>query len=353
MKKPTSRRRSGVTIGDVAREVGVSAMTVSRVINNGAGASEATRNAVFDAVRKLNYVPHAGARSLAAGTRTHVGLLYAVPTGSYHNEFLLGALKAARTTGAYLLLEVCELENIEDQRESIRRLAQSGVDGIVLPPPFCEKDAILAEVAEIGLPVVTVGGPARLRSFNIRIDDCSAAAAITRYLIGLGHTHIAHIKGAEDQAATGERLRGYQLAMKEAGLEIIDDLVEAGDFNYKSGIAGMSKLLSLNDRPTAVFAANDEMAAAAINVAHHYGLSVPDDISIVGFDDTAPAINSWPEITTLRQPIEAMAQTAVMMLSEIIKSDDRDEFRHFGERVLDYELVIRDSASRCKNRGHG
>lgn len=350
MIKPTKRHSGNVTLKDVAKEIGVSVMTVSRVINNEPGASAATRKAVLDAVNKLNYVPHAGARSLASGTRLHIGVLFGIPTMAYEVELLRGALLGARQSGAHLSFEVCQLANSEDPLAAIRRLAQSGAAAIILAAPFCELDAILAGIKKCGLQAVILGTLRKQGPMNIRIDECGGALAIMRHLIALGHTRIAHIKGAQDQAASGERWRGYVIAMQEAGLAVLPEWVETGDFSYKSGVMATRKLLMLPEPPTAIFAANDEMASAAINIAHQGGLSVPADISIVGFDDTAAALCTWPELTSVRQPMAKMAQTAVIRLCQHLTSSTCANHHTPDECVLDFEIIVRESSGQAPSR---
>src|SRR3954464_8496733 len=146
MTRPPSRRRRGtITIEDVARAAGVSAMTVSRVVNGGRNVRESTRAAVLEAVDKLNYAPNTAARSLAAGEATHIGLLYANPSAAYLSQFLIGALEAARKAGSHLVIESCESEDDEEQGEVVRRFAKAEPEGVILPPPLSESVSILTE----------------------------------------------------------------------------------------------------------------------------------------------------------------------------------------------------------------
>ncbi|HZC37937.1 MAG TPA: LacI family DNA-binding transcriptional regulator, partial [Sphingomicrobium sp.] len=176
MARPSRRGRGAITIEDVARAAGVSAMTVSRVINQGRNVRESTRAAVVEAIEKLNYSPNTAARSLAAGEAAHIGLLYANPSAGYLAQFLIGALHAARGAGAHLVIESCESEDADEQAEVIRRFANSEVEGVILPPPLSESQPILAELEAMQIPVVTVAmGAPREESLNVRIDDQAAA----------------------------------------------------------------------------------------------------------------------------------------------------------------------------------
>src|SRR3954447_15237327 len=169
MAKASRRSRGTTTISDVARVAGISAMTVSRVINGKRNVRESTREAVLKAIDELNYSPNTAARTLAAGEAIHVGLLYANPSAAYLSQFLVGALEGARKTGAQLVLESCESESASDQAETARRFLQSGLDGVILPPPLSESVAVHAEVAAVGTPMVTVAmGLPREPNLNVR-----------------------------------------------------------------------------------------------------------------------------------------------------------------------------------------
>ncbi|HEY1606702.1 MAG TPA: LacI family DNA-binding transcriptional regulator [Allosphingosinicella sp.] len=346
MNKPSRRSRGTTTIEDVARAAGVSAMTVSRVINGGQNVRESTRNAVLEAVKKLNYSPNTAARSLAAGEATHIGMLYANPSAAYLSQFLIGALHAARRAGCHLVIESCESEDADEQAEVTRRFATSDVEGVVLPPPLSESQPIIAELAAIGIPVVTVamGTPAE-DSLNVRIDDYAAAAEMTRYLLSLGHRSIGFIKGHPNHIASHDRARGFAAALREYGLDPDEAPIEQGYFTYRSGLAASERLLSRPKPPSAIFASNDDMAAAAISVAHRRGLTVPGDLSVVGFDDTSLATTVWPELTTVRQPISAMAEAALELLLSDLRSRRSGAARHSAERVLEHELIVRESSS--------
>jgi LacI family transcriptional regulator len=340
------RSRGTATIEDVARAAGVSAMTVSRVMNGGKNVRDSTRVRVQDAVDKLKYSPNSAARSLAAGQPVHIGLLYANPSASYLSQFLIGALHAARHAGAHLSIEACESEDPGDQADAARRFAQGDVDGVILPPPLSESKPILAELASIRMPFVTVAMAApKAESLNVRIDDASAAAEMTRYLLGLGHRCIGFIKGHPHHVASIDRFRGFSEALAEAGLDVTEMPIEQGYFSYRSGLMATEKLLDRKDPPTAIFARNDDMGAAAISVAHRRGLNVPDDVSVVGFDDTMLATSVWPELTTVKQPISAMAEAAMELLIADLRSRQAKAVSKVHERVLAHALIIRESSA--------
>jgi LacI family transcriptional regulator, galactose operon repressor len=345
MAKPSRRGRGAITIEDVARAAGVSAMTVSRVINKGRNVRESTRAAVLEAVEKLNYSPNTAARSLAAGEAAHIGLLYANPSAAYLAQFLIGALHAARSAGVHLVIESCESEDADEQAEVTRRFATSDVEGVVLPPPLSESQPILAELEAMQIPVVTVAmGVPQKDSLNVRIDDHAAAMEITRYLLELGHRKFGFIRGHPNHVASHDRFRGFCDAIVEAGLDPDDVAVEQGYFSYRSGMIAGDRILSSDEPPTAIFASNDDMAAATVSVAHRRGLNVPEDLSIVGFDDTALATSVWPELTTVKQPISAMAEAALELLIADLRRRRAGGPRKSAERVLSHALIIRESS---------
>lgn len=320
-------------------------MTVSRVINDGKNVRDNTRARVKDAIKQLRYSPNTAARSLAAGEATHIGLLYSNPSAAYLSQFLVGALDGARKAGCHLVIEACESEEEAAQSEAARHLADADVEGVILPPPLSESVPILTELAVAETPVVTVAmGKKYENALNVRIDDFKAAAEMTGYLLSLGHRRIALIKGHPEHIAAIERERGFLAAVEAAGIRGEDVRIEQGDFTFRSGMEAAERLLDLPNPPTAIFASNDDMAAAVVGVAHRRGLDVPRDLSVVGFDDTAPATTVWPELTTIRQPVSAMAGAALEMLLADLRNQRAGAAPQPAERVLEHELVIRNSA---------
>jgi LacI family transcriptional regulator len=344
MGRPSRRSRGTATIQDVALKAGVSAMTVSRVVNGVKNVRESTREAVLQAVQLLNYSPNSAARSLAAGEATKIGLLYANPSPAYLSQFLVGALDGARRAGCHLVIESCDLGS-DDHVETARRFAETEVEGVILPPPLAQSRALRAEIEETNTRVVSVEGLRPESSqLNVRIDDLAAGSAMTRHLIELGHRHIGFIKGPADQQVSGDRYRGFCAALEEAGLDPKSAPFADGNFTYRSGLAAAEQLLSLSPRPTAIFASNDDMAAAAVNVAHRQGLSVPGDLSVAGFDDTGPATTIWPELTTIRQPVAAMAETALNLLLAALRAERAGVEIATYEHVLGHQLIVRKSS---------
>jgi len=340
-----SGRRSGrvITIHDVAQHAGVSPMTVSRVINGESNVREETRARVAASVAALRYLPNQAARSLASADATHIGILYANPSANYLSEFLLGSLEQSSLSGCQLVIEKCE--GAESEVEAIRRLVKGGIDGVVLPPPLCDSEESLKAVREAGISAVLVasGKPAPDMS-AISINNFEAARAMTRHLLELGHRRIGFINGHPNQTATGQRFHGYVEAMTEAGLSVDAEQVGQGYFTYRSGLEAAERLLD-GPKPTAIFASNDDMAAATMAAAHRRGLEVPGDLSIAGFDDTPLATTVWPELTTIRQPIAEMAREAVRLLVEQIRGRRGGPAPQVVHKMLKFTLVKRDSSA--------
>ena len=343
--KTERRKGDAVTIHDVARHAGVSPMTVSRVMNSNNNVREATRELVLRAVRELNYTPNAAARSLAAAQGTRIALIYTNPSAAYLSELLVGALAGASHAAAQLVIDTWDHMSRIAERAAARKIAQS-VAGVILPPPLCESKAVLSELASAGIPVVAIAsGRFQPDLSSVRIDDFRAAQEMTEHLISFGHSRIAFIKGHPNQTASALRYEGFQAAMTAAGLAVDQALVQQGYFTFKSGLEATEKLLNRKNPPTAIFASNDDMAAAAVSVAHRRGLDVPRDLSVVGFDDTPTATTVWPELTTIRQPVSAMATSAIELLLRGIRQRKEDESRVVADHVVAHALIKRDSVA--------
>ncbi|WP_425985582.1 LacI family DNA-binding transcriptional regulator [Brevundimonas sp. TWP1-2-1b1] len=301
------------TMGDIARLAGVSPMTVSRVVNGDARVREATREKVEAIIRETGYVPDPAARILARAGGGRIGLLYANPSNAYLAEVLSGALEGARSVGLLLLIEPSRAGAPDEEREAVRRLAAGGAQGVIVPPPLGESAATLDAIAASGMKAVVLAAPVmRDGLVSLRVDDRGAAHEMTQYLLDLGHRQIGFVEGRQDQSASADRRQGAQ-----AAVDTIDGAVlwaEAGDFTYRSGFEAGQRLLARSQRPTAIFASNDDMAAGVLAAVHAAGLSTPGDISVAGFDDTYLAASVWPTLTTIRQPVAEMARAAAVIL---------------------------------------
>lgn len=343
VRKNRRRRGNAVTIHEVARRAGVSPMTVSRVTNGQDNVRESTRDLVLRAVRELNYSPNPAARSLAGAHGTRIALIYSNPSASYLSELLVGALDKASRTAVQLVLEKWDDLKPAAERAAVRELVDT-VTGVILPPPLCESIAISSELAAAGIPVVAIAtGRFRADVCCVRIDDFRAASEMTAHLIALGHTRLGFIKGHPNQTASAQRFAGFQTKMEESGITPNPSYIEQGYFTYRSGLDAAEQLLARKRPPTAIFASNDDMAAAVISVAHRRGLDVPRDLSVVGFDDTPTATTVWPELTTIRQPIAAMANAAFNLLLRKIREKKNGNAAEPIDHLFAHVLVKRNS----------
>jgi LacI family transcriptional regulator len=341
----TGRSKDGVTIYDVAKHAGVGSMTVSRVINGGHRVSPEMMARVQASIKALNYTPNLAARSTRSGkTPISVGVLYSNPSAAYLNEVMLGGLQESTRQGSRFVLETCD--GLASQRAAVKRLLQSGVDAILLPPPLCDNEAMVDLIAAEGvIPLAFATGRPNPAVSSVRIDDFAGALAMTEHLIGLGHTDIGFIKGDPLHTPTELRLEGFLAAMAAAGLNVRPDRLVEGKFTYRSGLAAARRLLQREDRPTAIFASNDDMAAAAMAVAHGQHLEVPKDLSICGFDDTPVATIIWPQLTTVHQPVVAMGSAAVAILCDLVRAQRTGLKPHPVQKLMQFELVERDSTA--------
>lgn len=339
------RTTKAVKLSDVARRAGVSAMTVSRVMNDESGVREGTRRRVLEAVKALNYRPNTSARKLAKGADVHIGLIYANPSDNYLGRFLHGALEAAQKSDSHLIVDICDNNSPASYVASAMRLSRANVAGVLLPPPISGSDEVLSVFAELGIPVATVARCYQApNSVDVSIDDKGAAAQMTRHLIDLGHVRIGFITGQADQASSRLRADGFRREMRGASLEVPHDYVAEGHFTYRSGVSAAERLLDLPNPPTAIFASNDDMAAAAIGVAHRRGLKVPEDISVVGFDNSACALSVWPELTTVDQPVSVMASAAFELVREAVEGDLAKAAPGQVQPEIECGLIIRGSS---------
>jgi len=349
MIKPRRRSIQGATIRDVAARAGVSPMTVSRVINAGDNVRSETRELVNAAIRELNYTPSPAARSLAGSEPNRIGLFYMPTSMSYMSEFMLGALDESTRIGAQVLLE--KAGDSEPAEAALSRLLRAGVDGLLLPPPLSESVEALTEVRETGVAAVGVatGHPSE-QIATIRIDNEAAAREMTEHLLGLGHRRFGFIAGNPNQTVSAQRLNGFLAALAQAGIPRSAARIEQGLYTYRSGLEAAERLLSGDMEMTAIFAANDDMAAATSTLAHRLGYNVPEDLSIVGFDDSPMAATVWPALTTIHQPVAAMARAAVALLMAEIRRA-RGGSGKPGDVLIPYTLILRESSGPAPTGG--
>lgn len=337
----------GVTIREVAALAEVSSMTVSRVINNQQRVSRSTRERVNAAIRELNYAPNGAAQRLAAARGLKIALLYDNPSAGFMSEFLIGALNESSRNGSQLL--VLKHDADADASALGRSVVASGADGVVLPPPLSDSTETAEMLAALGIAVVGLApGRPSPRHSTVRIDNERAARDIADHLLALGHRTFGFIAGHPNQSVSEQRRWGFVDQLGKAGIPPAQIAHEQGYFTYKSGLEAAERLLHRSKRPSAVFAANDDMAAATLAVAHRLGLGTPHDLSVVGFDDTGVAAELSPSLTTVRQPVAQMATRAIALLTEQLKAGRSSRAEHV--HVLSpHQLIVRESTARVRS----
>lgn len=340
------RSSSAVTISDVAALAGVSTMTVSNVLSGRKRVQDSTRDAVHAAVRELGYTPNMAAQALASASQLRVGLIYRNPQSAFLSAVLVGALNASAELGAQLLIRYCEGEDEKATMETLAGLARSGAGALLLPPPYCEIVDRSPTLRAIDVPMIALSSGRELSNLSgVRIDDYGASHAMTSRLIELGHRRIGLIGGPPQHYASATRLAGYQAALADAGIDADPSLIADGDFTYDSGLLATRQLLDLEKPPTAIFATNDDMAAAVVSEAHRRGLAIPDNLAVAGFDDTPIAVKIWPQLTTVRQPIADISELATRRAVEAIRNGGKAEPKAPRTTHVPFAIVERESTA--------
>jgi LacI family transcriptional regulator len=331
---------SKLTILDVARLAGVSRSTVSRVMNGKDDVRTEVRARVLQVIDETGFRPSATARSLVSRRTGVLGLVIPWRVSQlledpYFVGLIRGVSRASNAAGTTLSLFLFETE--DEERELYRRVvAPRLVDGLVLVA-LRKDDPLLDEVANSGLPVVSLGRVMHRDDVSwVDVENFDGSRRAVQHLVGLGHTRIAAIAPPQQMIAGIDRYDGFTEGMREAGLE--PELVEFADWSGDGGYAAMRKLL--HHRPTAVFVASDTMAMGALRAITDSGLSVPDDLAVVGFDGLPASETSSPPLTTLRQPIPQIGETLIKILLDQIDTETREPVR----KLIPTELIIRESS---------
>lgn len=318
------------TIKDVARLAGVSFKTVSRVINREPSVGEELQERVWAAIKELNYQPNISARQLR-GAASFIAFIYDNPNSHYVIEMQHGLLAECRAQGYELLIHPLASGSGDTAADLEQLLSTGHIAGLVLTPPFSENPELIAALRERKLPFVRIvsgsADPAETEPC-IFVDDYQAAFDITAYLAGLGHRRIAFLGGEDIHRSSVERRQGYLAALADNGIAEDPALIVPGEFNFDSGAERTRRLLSMQPRPTAIFAANDEIAAGALFSARIHQVAVPQELSIVGFEDSPFSRQTWPKLTTAHQPNSAIAGSAASHLIASIRASRHGSSAH-------------------------
>jgi len=347
MSNEMSERRGAATIQMVADRARVSPKTVSRVINNERGVRDETRERILEAIRQLDYQPNLNARGLAGARSFLIGLFYDKP-GDYLNEFQTGAVQRCRESDLHLMVQPLDISSKEMARDVSMLVRQLRLEGAILLPPLSDHPVVRSALAEAGVPAVHIA-PMRepVDSPSVDTDDRAAARQMTVQLLEQGHRRIGFMLGPPGHRATEQRYLGFADAMHARAVSIEPELVQTGNFEFADGMECARRILGSKSRPTAIFASNDDMAAAAACAARQIGLELPGELSIAGFDDAPVASMMWPQLATVRQPVREIARIAADLIIQ------HRPHRHGWPRPiprprLDLELVMRGSISSPK-----
>ena len=310
--KATGRR---VTITDIATLAGVSKKTVSRIINRSPNVRESTRQVVDAIMDELDYVPDPAARGLNFPHNFLVGLIYDNPNPQYVVNMQEGILQTLKDTEFELLVHPCDRSEADFIDKVQRFVQRQRLYGVILTPSVSEDDRLARRLAEIGcrhirVASVSLGEPETMLVTN----DALGAQQAAQHLVEMGHTRIAHLAGREGFRSAEERLSGFRDGLEANGRSLDETLVFRGDYTFDSGLACGEDIARMANRPTAIFCANDQMAAGFLQGVRRAGLVVPDDISVVGYDDFQLARITSPKLTTVHSPTRDFARIAASRL---------------------------------------
>jgi LacI family transcriptional regulator len=321
MGSSRTRPRARATIHEVARAAGVSIKTVSRVLNREPNVRPETSDRVTRAAAKLRYTPNIAARRLASHGSFLIGLLF--EPSNHPSTYIAEVQRGAMRQGYDLLLHPCQTSDENWMDHVDRLIRQSAVDGLILTSPISDSAPMLRALRENGTPFVRIsqakpGGHPPC----VRVNDEEAAAAMTRHLLDFGHRRIGFVIGRATHGSSVDRLRGFKRALADARLPVNEDLLEQGDYTFESGYRAARHLLTHPQRPTAIFASNDEMAAGVLLAAHERGIDIPGELSVCGFDGAPLSEQVWPQLTTVAQPVLDVAALATDLLVRRLRDED-------------------------------
>jgi LacI family transcriptional regulator len=303
------------TINDIARLASVSKKTVSRVINQSPFVKEETRAKIDAVIQQIGYHPDPQARGLAFRRSFLIGLVYDNPNAQYIVNIQDGALDALRGSGFELVVHPCDRRS-DDFVPGVRRFVErQKLHGVILLPPVAEDQELVRALQELDCAYVRVASvKLDTAAHLVMSNDREAAAEVGKYLESLGHQRIALITGPSQYRSAHERQSGFVSALQQRGMKLAPDYIVEGNYTFDSGVVCAEALLTRTPRPTAIFACNDEMAAGVYKAAYRIGLRIPEDLSVVGFDDSPLASRVWPSLTTVRLPIRDMGRLAASKL---------------------------------------
>jgi len=333
------KNKSVATMQDVAKEAKVSLKTVSRVINKEPNVSTKTIEKVQNVIDAIDYQPNSFAQTLARGKTKIIGLLYDTPSPNYISHIMEGVLTQCYKSDYEVIIHPCRFNELTLLRDVELLIKRTRLSGIITTPPLSDIEDLIKLFKELNIPRVLISpGSEEVDEPSVKTNDREASRQLTNYLISKGHRRIAFIKGHPSHLSVNDRAKGFFDSLNQANIVCPNELIESGLNTYQSGMDCAKRLLSLKDIPTAIFAANDEMAGGIIKVITEAGMSIPEDFSVAGFDDTPITQMLNPPLSTIRQPLEKMGEIAakklIAQLEGITVSNDQS---------LESTLVLRES----------
>lgn len=351
-RTPSPANHRPPTIYEVAQRADVSIKTVSRVLNGEPNVRPVVRERVLAAVSALGYRPKMSARGLAGGrsftlvtfldeglTMDHWRIGRSNP---YVERLQFAGMLQCREAGYHLLVELLDRHDPRVEQLIQSTLGALNPDGVILTPPISEDANVIAVLERSLAPFARLSAaPSDAACLSVTMDERAAAADATNHLLDLGHTRIAFISGGPSFASSALREGGFRSAMAARGVTVDSTLVIDGDYTFESGKAAAARLLDLRSPPTAVFASNDEMALGLVHEANRRNVSIPGDLSVIGFDDFPAALFSIPPLTTMRQPVGEMGALAVQRLIDHAAS--RARTMRVERAIVPHALILRES----------
>jgi len=344
------QRSKPPTINDVAELAGVSKRTVSRVINRSSNVNKSTRSKVEAVIEQLQFTPNRQARGLAASRSYLIGLVYDVPT-LFINNVQKGILSVCSDAGYELVVHACHIES-ENLIDDVSRFVDNvNLDGVIILPPVSEVGAVATRLDELGCPFVRFASDIGSEPWKEVVTNyLPAITDMTNHLVKLGHREMGFISGPRGNISSQKRHEMFVQALARYDIKLPRKMIKEGAFTYESGVKAARKLLSLERRPTAIFAANDEMAFGLMHVADEMGLKIPDDLSLVGFDGTSFSSFVIPALSTIRRQTDEMARLGTRKLLALI-DEGPDAARSF-ETMVSPQFVPRKSTGPAPLANH-
>lgn len=332
-----------LTITDIARMAGVSKKTVSRVINHSGLVKQETRDRILEIVAKHDYRPDPQARALALRRSHLIAFISNQPNPQYIVSMQSGVLEAITGTPYQIVIRPCDRSSPTLYDEIEELVTHQKLFGVILTPSISEDDKLVGLLRQLKCPYVRIAAVSLDSPENmIETHDYVGAAEAARHIANLGHTRVAHIKGLDTFLSAQERLRGFRVGLAEFGLTVEDRYLLTGGYTFESGVVCGKQLIEMDEPPTAVFCGNDEMAVGVYKAAREAGIRIPEDLSVIGYDDSPITERIWPALTSVRLPIEHMGRIAAQLL---VSNHDRMSMEPPTAVSVMPSLVVRDSTA--------